>query len=82
MSCLLTIQIRLTLRPRKVFRPGPSLVRSSRHVQAMAIVMMPDRRQTKMKWSQVKAKGRGRQRRENNGGKCGNTAATKQMKIL
>jgi hypothetical protein len=38
----------------------------------MAVVMVPDKRQVKIKPSQVEAKGRGWQRGENNGGECGN----------
>jgi hypothetical protein len=38
----------------------------------MAVIMVPEKRQTEMKRSEVYAKGRGRQRRENNGGEYGN----------
>src|SRR5262249_21950991 len=59
------------VRPPNVIRPA-RLFRVSPHVQAMAVIMVPDKRQAEMKRSQMEPKGRGWRGGENNGRECGN----------
>jgi hypothetical protein len=59
-------------RPSTVIWPSLRLARGGPHIQAMAVVIAPNKRQSEVKRSQVEAKGRGWRRGENSGNECGN----------